>query len=267
MIARAIEAGVAFGWVTADEAYGQVGRLRSWLEDLRVAHVLAVPKSQMVISMGLTQERAHRLVSQLSDVSWMRLSCGDGAHGPRIYDWAAVDIRAWREPGVGHWLLARRSTADPSDIAYYICYGPADTPLTELVRVAGSRWAIEECFQATKNEAGLDHYQVRGYRAWYRHITLSMAAAVFLTITRNTQKRGSQPETHTPEPQRDTPSHRPHRLASSPYQHTHSRLVGLPANQPNARPHQPLQTKDHITTCRCSTRAVRGTGRSGGARR
>lgn len=190
MIARAIEAGVVFGWVTADEAYGQVGRLRLWLEEQRVAHVLAVPKSQMVISMGLAQERAHHLVSQLSDASWTRLSCGDGAHGPRIYDWAAVEIRPWREPGVGHWLLARRSTADPSDIAYYICYGPAETPLAELVRVAGSRWAIEECFQATKNEVGLDHYQVRGYRAWYRHITLSMAAAVFLTITRNTAKKG-----------------------------------------------------------------------------
>lgn len=73
---------------------------------------------------------------------------------------------------------------DPNEIAYYICFGPADTPLAELVRVAGSRWAIEECFQTAKNKTGLDHYQVRGYTAWYRHITLSMAAAAFLTILR-----------------------------------------------------------------------------------
>ena len=86
--------------------------------------------------------------------------------------------------------MARRSRTDPEQIAYYICYGPADTTLDELVRVAGSRWAIEECSQTAKNETGLDHYQVRSYTAWYRHITLSMAAAAFLTILRrDTEKR------------------------------------------------------------------------------
>jgi SRSO17 transposase len=59
-----------------------------------------------------------------------------------------------------------------------------------LIRVAGTRWAIEECFQTAKNETGLDHYQARRYQAWYRHITLSMAAAAFLVITRNTTKKG-----------------------------------------------------------------------------
>ncbi len=75
------------------------------------------------------------------------------------------------------------------EIANYLCYGLADTELAELVRVAGARWAIEECFQTAKNETGLDHYQVRRYEAWYRHITLSMAAAAFLLITRNTLKK------------------------------------------------------------------------------
>ncbi|CAM01633.1 transposase [Saccharopolyspora erythraea NRRL 2338] len=88
-------------------------------------------------------------------------------------------------------MLARRSITDPTEIAYYVCYGPAETPLTELVRVAGSRWAIEECFQTAKNETGLDHYQARGYTAWYRHITLSMAAATFLVITRHTAQKGA----------------------------------------------------------------------------
>ena len=191
MIARALAAGVPFGWVTADEAYGQVGRLRMWLEDHHLAHVLAVPKSQMVISMDLRQRRAHAVIAELDQADWHRLSCGNGAHGQRLYDWAAVDIRPWRQPGRGHWLLARRSMTDPDDIAYYLCYGPADTELTELVRVAGARWAIEECFQTAKNETGLDHYQVRRYQAWYRHITLSMAAAAFLIITRDTTKKGA----------------------------------------------------------------------------
>ena len=190
MIERALDAGVPFGWVTGDEAYGQVGKLRLWLESKGVAHVLSVPKSQMVISMQLRQRRAHAVITELDDSVWQRLSSGDGAHGPRLSDWAAVDIRPLREAGRGHWLLARRSIGSPDEIAYYICYGPADTPLAELVRVAGSRWAIEECFQAAKNETGLDHYQVRGYTAWYRHITLSMAAAAFLTILRRGAQKG-----------------------------------------------------------------------------
>lgn len=191
MIARAVAAGVPFGWVTADEAYGQVGRLRMWLEDHNLAHVLAVPKSHMVISMDLRQRRAHAVIAELDQTDWHRLSCGNGAHGQRLYDWAAVDIRPWRQPGRGHWLLARRSITDPDEIAYYLCYGPVDTELTELVGVAGARWTIEECFQTAKNETGLDHYQVRRYQAWYRHITLSMAAAAFLIITRDTTKKGA----------------------------------------------------------------------------
>jgi SRSO17 transposase len=189
MIARALEADLPFGWVTADEAYGQVGRLRSWLEEHDLAHVLAVPKSQMVISMDLRQRRAHAVIAELAETDWKRLSCGNGAHGQRLYDWAAIDIRPWREPDRGYWLLARRSITDPDEMAYYLCYGPADTDLTELVRVAGARWAIEECFQTAKNETGLDHYQVRRYQAWYRHITLAMAAAAFLVITRETTKK------------------------------------------------------------------------------
>ncbi len=70
MIARAVAAGVPFGWVTADEAYGQVGRLRMWLEDHHLAHVLAVPKSHMVISMDLRQRRAHAVIAELAEADW-----------------------------------------------------------------------------------------------------------------------------------------------------------------------------------------------------
>ncbi|GGT59424.1 hypothetical protein GCM10010207_68770 [Streptomyces atratus] len=118
------------------------------------------------------------------------MSCGNGAHGPREYDWAAAAIRPWRREGWDHWLMARRSVTDPADIAYYICFCPTGTSLEELVQVAGSRWMVEECFQTSKNETGLDHYRVRGYTAWYRHITLSMAALAFLAILRVEAKKG-----------------------------------------------------------------------------
>jgi SRSO17 transposase len=193
MLQRAVESGIPFGWVTADELYGQTSRLRVWLEENDIPHVLAVPKSQMVMTMEFFgQARAHELISRIPDDAWERLSCGDGAHGPREYDWTAAAIRPWRREGWDHWLLARRSLTDPAEIAYYICFCPAGTCLDELVRIAGSRWMVEECFQTAKNETGLDHYQVRGFTAWYRHITLSMAGLAFLAILRAKAKKGIQ---------------------------------------------------------------------------
>ena len=110
------------------------------------------------------------------------MSAGDGAEGPRTYDWALADIRPLREPGKGYWLLARRSLAKPGELTYYVCYGPAGTTLEELVRSAGTRWTIEECFEEAKIEVGLDQYEVRKWEGWYRHITLAMLAHACLAV-------------------------------------------------------------------------------------
>jgi SRSO17 transposase len=171
MLERALDAGVPCGWVTADEVYGGDGRLRRWLEDRDVPHVLAVKRSQALWSLRLRQERAATLVRQLPARAWRQLSAGDGAKGPRVYAWARVAIRPLQEPGRGHWLLVRRRLAD-GEQAYYVCYGPARTTLAELVGVAGTRWMVESGFQAGKGQAGLDHCQVRRYQAWYRYVTL-----------------------------------------------------------------------------------------------
>jgi SRSO17 transposase len=104
-----------------------------------------------------------------------------------MYDWARAPIRRALGTDRRGWVLARRSISDPTDIAYYVCYGKRGTRLRTLVRVAGTRWAIEESFQTAKNEVGLDNYQVRRYDAWYAHITLAMAAAAFLAATRARQ--------------------------------------------------------------------------------
>jgi SRSO17 transposase len=145
MLERALDAGVPCGWVTADEVYGGDGRLRRWLEDRDVPHVLAVKRSEALWSMGMRQERAAKLARQLPARAWRQLSAGDGAKGPRVYAWARVAIRPLREPGRGHWLLVRRRLAD-GELAYYVCYGPARTTLAELVRVAGMRWMVEMVF-------------------------------------------------------------------------------------------------------------------------
>jgi SRSO17 transposase len=92
------------------------------------------------------------------------------------------------------WALARRNISKPDEIAYYLAYAPLETTVQELVRVAGARWAIEECFQAAKNECGLDQYEVRRYVGWYRHVTLAMLAHAFLTVTaHHAGEKGVQP--------------------------------------------------------------------------
>ena len=126
---------------------------------------------------------AERAAASAPD-AWTRLSAGDGAQGPRLYDWARVAIRPLRAPGWEHWLLVRRSLADPDDLAYYVCFAPQGTPLQELVRVAGTRWAIEECIEAAKGEVGLDQYAVRKWEGWRRHITLALFAHAMLTVIR-----------------------------------------------------------------------------------
>jgi SRSO17 transposase len=183
MLARALEAEVPVAWVTADEVYGGDGRLRRWLEERDAAHVLAVNCNQSLVSGLFRFERADQLAARIPPGAWRHLSAGQGAKGERIYAWARVTIRPLREPGRGHWLLVRRSLAD-GELAYYVCYGPAETSLAELVRVAGVRWTVECGFQQGKGQTGLDHYQVRRYQAWYRHVTLSMVAQAFLAVQR-----------------------------------------------------------------------------------
>ena len=166
MPARALESGVPFAWVFGDEVYGSDRNLRRWLEREGLSQVLAVKsneKLQAWTDKGPRQVRADRLASQVEESGWVRCSTGDGAKGPRVYDWTAVGIRPLREPGKGHWLLARRSIAKPGELAYYVCFGPANTSLEELARMAGTRWAIEACFEEAKGQVGvgLDQYQVR----------------------------------------------------------------------------------------------------------
>ena len=185
MLKRALEAGVPASWVTADEVYGNDRRLRGWLEDQGVSHVLAIKSTERLwVRTDPAQVAVAKLASQILDEDWVRLSAGDGAKGPRMYDFALVDIRPLREPGKGYWLLVRRSIAKPEELAYYVCFGPEDTTLEELVRVAGTRWTIEEGFEQAKGEVGLDQYQVRKWVSWYRHITLALLAHAFLAVVR-----------------------------------------------------------------------------------
>ena len=200
MLRRAHDGGVPAGWVSADEVYGQHYQLRATCEELGYNYVLAVAVKQHVIAGPDRFEgqefRADDLIAALPAQSWQRRSAGKGSKGERVYDWARVRVHGPEYPDSAYWLMARRNLTDPTDLAYYLCHAPARTSLSDLVRVAGIRWTIEETFQTAKGQTGLDHYQVRQYTGWYRHITLSMLAHAYLTITRT--KKGTPPATAAP---------------------------------------------------------------------
>jgi hypothetical protein len=132
MLARALDAGVPFAWVTADEVYGQAGYLRDWLEEHDAGYVLAIHSIDLVTTTDEGRVVAAEAIAALPARAWRRLSVGAGAHGPREYDWARIPIRADWRPGRGHWLLARRSISHPTEIAYYVCYGPRWSTLVDL---------------------------------------------------------------------------------------------------------------------------------------
>jgi len=204
MLGRVHDTGRLSGcWFTADEAFGQNPGLRDWLAEHRVPYVLATRNDDLLTCPDGHREQAKVLATlagidahgKVDPTAWERRSLGYGAHGERVYDWTAIALDPTGLPqGWDHWLLVRQQVEPTADQmaagktmperAYYRCAGPVGTPLRELIRVAGARWAIEECFQTAKNEAGLDHYQVRTFRAWYAHITLAMLAAGWLAVTR-----------------------------------------------------------------------------------
>jgi SRSO17 transposase len=183
MLARAFAAGVPAAWVAGDSVYGDDRRLRMWLESLPRAYVLAVSGKEYVW-LGWRQQQVRTILPALPADGWERLSAGDGAKGPRWYDWCWLPLADPLEPAWRRWLLVRRSVSDPTDLAAYVVFAPQDALLAQVVRVAGARWTIESCFEAAKGEVGLDHYEVRSWTGWYRHITLAMWALALLAVLR-----------------------------------------------------------------------------------
>jgi len=187
MLQRCRAAGVKAAWVTGDEVYGRHRDLRLWLEQNHQPYLLTVASNQSVWAhhaQGPGQVAVSDLAATILASGWQRLSAGDGAKGPRWYDWARIPLARLAEAGWGYWLLVRRSLSDPAQLAYYLVFAPRMTSLQEMARVAGWRWTIEAGFEQAKGEAGLDEYEVRRWVGWYRHVTLSLLAHAFLVATR-----------------------------------------------------------------------------------
>jgi len=191
MIAAAQDAGVAAAWATGDEVYGADPHLRAELERRQVGYVLAVARSHRVTT-GIGRRRAVDLVVRLPRWVWQTRSAGAGAHGERLYQWTLIEIRA-RTAGHlqgQHHLLVRRNRTT-GELAFYRTWTPHPVPLSALVRVAGTRWNVEEGFQTGKELTALDEHQVRTWTSWQRWTVLAMLAHAFLTVITAAQRQPS----------------------------------------------------------------------------
>jgi SRSO17 transposase len=195
MLARAFAANVPADWVVGDALYGY-DELRSWLEEQQKHYVLAIPETHLIWVAGCQRSIGY-LAALLPTSAWAVLSAGEGSQGPRLYEWAWFLLPEVSEKvggrGQARFVLVRRSLSDPSKRAYYRVAGPPSLTLPEVVRIAGRRWTIEEGIEEAKGEVGLDQYEVRTYRAWYRFMTLALFAHAVLSVVRYRvrEKKGS----------------------------------------------------------------------------
>lgn len=185
---RIIAANIPIAWAAADEVYGRSRAFRTLLEEHDIAYVVAVGVDfQITTRLGaIRADEMFRKIKRHTRRAWNRRSCGQGAKGPRVYDWAMI---ATASPN--HALLIRRSTTKPDDVAYFYAFAPTGQALTlpRLVQIAGYRWMVEEDFQQSKGQVGLDHSQVRRYRSWLRHTILAIAAHAIHAVTAARQRQ------------------------------------------------------------------------------
>jgi SRSO17 transposase len=176
MVTEAVAAGVPFAWTAGDEVYGRSSKLRAACEDAGKGYVFAVPVNFTVTTPG-GRKAAAALARLVPARCWETRSCGRGCKGHRDYEWALAATSSPR-----HWLLIRRKISDPADLAFFYCHAPALVSLSILVKVAGKRWPVEECFQQGKGQTGLDQHQLRLWQSFHRHTVLSMCALALLAV-------------------------------------------------------------------------------------
>jgi SRSO17 transposase len=193
MLESALDAGVPASWVVGDESYGSDGKLRRALEAREQAYVLAVRSNEKPSTWppygAPGQHAVAELGASIPAEGWQRHSCGEGSQGPRLYDWAYLPLRPALREGWVHALLLRRHLVRTAELSYYLVYAPLEWPLEDVVRAAGARWTIEEMFKLAKGQVGLDHYEVRSWQGWHRHITLALVGLTALAV--GAAKKGS----------------------------------------------------------------------------
>lgn len=203
MIERAIASNVPFSWVAADSVYG-VGDIEMALKRAAKGYVLGVSANHPFRSWGKPMAvagTAKDIAEALPEDGWQRLSAGEGTKGPRLHDWAYLELADLHAGDFdakfpGFWtrgLLIRRNIAD-GDLAFFSTWCPVGTSIETLVTVEGHRWAIEDSFETAKNEFGLDHNETRSWHGWHRHVSLVMLAFAMMVAIRHHANVASPPK-------------------------------------------------------------------------
>ncbi len=194
MIARAIAAKVPFSFVAADSVYG-TGEIETLLRKAGKGYVLGVASNHVFHSWAKKQivsGTAAAIAQSLPKEAWRRRSSGQGTKGPRLHDWAYLeladlDASEYNDSLTGKWtrgMLVRHHIAN-GDLAFFSTWCPKGTPIDKLVSVEGHRWAIEDSFETAKNEFGLDHNETRSWHGWHRHVSLVMLAFAMMAVIRH----------------------------------------------------------------------------------
>ncbi len=129
-----------------------------------LSRVMAV-SGRTYVWMAMRQMRVSEIMERLPGNGWQQLLTGAGSKGEKYYDWLSLSL-ARTAKGFRKYFLVRRSLSHPDKLRGYLCCCEENTPLSELVHVAGTRWTVEMCFAETKGDVGFDHYEVRSWQGW-----------------------------------------------------------------------------------------------------
>lgn len=178
-----LKAGFAVTAVVADADYGRVAPFRRGLERLGLRYAVAIRAELAVWRTGARRARAvSDLAKQVPDREWQRVCWGHGTKGPLAARFVAFRVRPAHSRGE-RWLLCERSLVD-DERKYYLLNLHATAALEDLVRLARSRWPIEQQYREFKDELGFDHFEGRTFQGWHHHAVLTAIAFTFLQMER-----------------------------------------------------------------------------------
>jgi SRSO17 transposase len=201
-----------FRWVTGDEGFGNTPVLLDQIAEAGLCYFMEVPRNVRVwatrpptavpaatgrkghpftrrrLAPGAPAAvRADALAAALPPGAWQVAQIQDGSKGPLVAEVALVRAVAVRDglPGPDVWVVFRRALDAAGELKAYLCNAPADTPTATLVWLSGMRWPVEQALKEGKEELGLDHYEVRGWRGWHHHTAMTLLAHGFLARLRS----------------------------------------------------------------------------------
>ncbi|MFO7918798.1 MAG: IS701 family transposase, partial [Anaerolineae bacterium] len=152
------------------------------------------PTKEQVLPGEPAPQRVDDMAAALKPEDWQLYQIKEGSKGPMVAAFSFMRGIAVRKelPGPDVWIVFRRSLGNSPELKVYVSNAAFDTPVTELVRMAGLRWPVETAIQEGKEGLGMDHYEVRSWLGWHHHMTECLLAHHFLVRCRKRLKRGHQ---------------------------------------------------------------------------